>query len=227
MYRLVVKRVIDFICSLIGLILLSPLFLVIAFLVRIKLGSPVIFKQPRPGYKESLFYLFKFRTMTDEKDEQGKLLPDSMRLTKFGKALRASSLDELPELVNILKGEMSIVGPRPFLVRDMVFMSPKQRRRHEVYPGLTGLAQINGRNSISWEHKLTFDLQYVDNISFFVDLKILFTTIFKVFQREGISEEGMDTAQDLCDYLLRNGKVDLPTYQTLNIKAEKIIQENV
>lgn len=225
MYIIIGKRIADFLCSFVGLIILLPVFLVIAVLVRIKLGSPIIFKQLRPGYKEKLFYVYKFRTMTDERDKQGKLLPDDMRLIKFGKALRATSLDEIPELLNIIKGEMSFVGPRPLLVSDMLFMTQKQRSRHNVRPGLTGLAQINGRNAISWEQKLALDLEYIDNQSFFNDIKILFKTVGKVIKREGISEEGMETAQDLGDYLLHNNKVDLSIYNEFNKKAEKIINE--
>jgi lipopolysaccharide/colanic/teichoic acid biosynthesis glycosyltransferase len=227
MYKIIGKRIVDFLCSFIGLIILFPVFLVIAVLVRIKLGSPIIFKQPRPGYREKLFYLYKFRTMTDERDTQGKLLPDDKRLTKFGKALRATSLDELPELLNIMKGEMSVVGPRPLLVKDMMFMTQEQRRRHTVRPGLTGLAQINGRNAISWEQKLALDLEYIDAQSFFIDIKLLFKTIVKVIKREGISEEGMETAQDLGDFLLRNNKVDISIYSECNKKAEKIIKEEM
>ena len=166
MYAKYIKRILDFILSLIALIVLSPVLLVVAILVRIKLGSPIIFKQQRPGKDEKIFTLYKFRTMTDKKDENGNLLPDSERLTKFGKVLRSTSLDELPELVNILKGDMSIVGPRPLLIRDMLFMTDEQRKRHTVRQGLTGLAQINGRNNINWEEKLEYDLQYIKNITF-------------------------------------------------------------
>jgi len=158
-------------------------------------------------------------------DEKGKLLPDGMRLTRFGKSLRASSLDELPELFNILKGDMSIIGPRPLLLKDMMFMTQNQRKRHTVRPGLTGLAQVNGRNAITWEMKLDLDLQYIQNISFLTDMRLLFITIGKVFNREGVSEEGMETAQDFGDYLLHSNKVNLTTYNALNRKAEKIINE--
>lgn len=174
MYAKYIKRILDFILSLIALIVLSPVLLVVAILVRIKLGSPIIFKQQRPGKDEKIFTLYKFRTMTDKKDENGNLLPDSERLTKFGKVLRSTSLDELPELVNILKGDMSIVGPRPLLIRDMLFMTDEQRKRHTVRQGLTGLAQINGRNNINWEEKLEYDLQYIKNITFVGDVKINF-----------------------------------------------------
>jgi undecaprenyl phosphate N,N'-diacetylbacillosamine 1-phosphate transferase len=212
MYQKYFKRPLDFIMALLGLIILSPLLLVIAILVRIKLGSPVIFKQPRPGLNEEIFTLYKFRTMTDERDENGELLPDEVRLTSFGKFLRSTSLDELPELWNILKGDMSFVGPRPQLVKDMVFMTPKQRRRHSVRPGLTGWAQVNGRNNISWEDKLSLDLEYLERISLMGDIKIMGKTIIKVLKRDGVATEGMETAEDFGDYLLRTGKVDYEQY---------------
>ncbi|MDG0811831.1 sugar transferase [Cohnella rhizosphaerae] len=180
-----VKRPMDALLSLLALVMASPILLITALLVRIKLGSPILFKQYRPGLSENIFVVYKFRTMTESKDGNGTLLPDSQRLTKFGLFLRSTSLDELPELYNILIGEMSIVGPRPQLVRDMVFMSPEQRGRHSVLPGLTGLAQVNGRNNISWEEKLQLDLQYIHNITFATDLKIIFKTIAKVFKRGG------------------------------------------
>jgi len=175
--------------SLIAIIVLSPVFLVVAVLVRVKLGSPIIFKQERPGLNEKIFTLYKFRSMTDERDENGELLPDSVRLTKFGKFLRSTSLDELPELFNILKGDMSIIGPRPLLVQYLPLYDEHQRRRHEVRPGLSGLAQVNGRNAISWEEKFNLDIEYVNNISFILDWKIIFLTIKKVFVREGISSD--------------------------------------
>jgi len=185
----------DFILSLIALIILSPVFLVVALLVRINLGSPVIFKQQRPGLNEKIFTMYKFRTMTDERDENGELLPDAVRLTKFGKFLRSTSLDELPELFNILKGDMSIVGPRPLLVQYLPLYNEHQRRRHEVRPGLTGLAQVNGRNAISWEEKFDLDVQYVDNVTFINDWKIIFTTLKKVTLREGINSETAATME--------------------------------
>ncbi|MGB3260088.1 sugar transferase [Paenisporosarcina sp.] len=211
-YRRFVKRPMDFILSLIAIIVLSPVFLIVAFLVRTKLDSPVLFKQKRPGVNEGIFIMYKFRTMTDEKDGSGNLLPDSVRLTRFGKLLRSTSLDELPELFNILKGDMSIVGPRPQLVRDMVFMSPRQRERHTVLPGLTGWAQVNGRNGVTWEEKMELDLKYVNEISFLNDWKIIFITVLKVFLRDGISVEGMDTAEDYGDYLLRKKKITEAEY---------------
>jgi lipopolysaccharide/colanic/teichoic acid biosynthesis glycosyltransferase len=213
----------DFILSLIAIILLSPVFLIVSILVKTKLGSPVLFKQKRPGLDEKVFMMYKFRTMTDEKDENGELMPDNIRLTKFGKFLRSTSLDELPELFNILKGDMSIVGPRPQLVRDMVFMTQEQRKRHGVLPGLTGWAQVNGRNCVTWEEKLNFDLQYIDDISFLGDWRIIFITISKVFKRDGISTEGMETAEDLGDYLLRENKITEDEYYTAINESKKLM----
>lgn len=187
MYAKYIKRPLDFILSLIAIIILSPLLLIVAILVRIKLEKPVIFKQQRPGKNEKIFTLYKFRTMTDKKDENGNLLPDEQRLTKFGKALRSTSLDELPELINILKGDMAIVGPRPLLVEYLSLYNEEQRHRHDVRPGLTGLAQINGRNSISWEEKFKDDIEYIRKITFLGDCKIALKTIGKVFKKEGIS----------------------------------------
>lgn len=188
-YRNYLKRPLDFILSLTGIIVLSPLLIIIAILVRIKLGSPVIFRQKRPGLNEKIFTLYKFRTMTDERDENAELLPDEQRLTGFGKFLRSTSLDELPELFNIIKGNMSIVGPRPLLVEYLPLYNEQQKRRHEVRPGLTGWAQVNGRNAISWEEKFDLDVEYVDNINFLLDCKIVFSTVKKVLSREGINSE--------------------------------------
>ncbi len=213
MYKNYIKRFLDFTLSLLALILLSPVLLIIAILVRIKLGTPVIFKQQRPGKNEKIFTLYKFRTMTDKKDENGNLLPDSERLTKFGKLLRSTSLDELPELVNIIKGDMAIVGPRPLLIKDMLFMTEEQRKRHTVRQGLTGLAQINGRNNITWKEKLNYDLKYIDNITFIEDIKIILKTVVKVFNKEDITTDGMDTAEDLGDYLLRTNKITEKEYE--------------
>lgn len=176
----------DFILSMIAIIVLSPIILVVAVLVRFKLGSPVIFKQKRPGLNEKIFTMYKFRTMTDERDENRELLPDSARLTKFGKFLRATSLDELPELWNIVCGDMAIIGPRPLLVQYLELYDEYQKRRHEVRPGLSGLAQVNGRNAISWEDKFNYDVSYVDHFNILLDIKIIFLTIKKVFIREGI-----------------------------------------
>lgn len=187
MYAKYIKRMLDFILSLIALIVLSPLMLIIGLLVRIKLGKPIIFKQKRPGKNEKIFTLYKFRTMIDEKDENGNLLPDAKRLTKFGKTLRSTSLDELPELWNILKGEMAIVGPRPLLVEYLPLYNEKQKHRHDVRPGLTGLAQISGRNTIDWEEKFEEDIEYIQNVKFVTDCKIVFKTVSKVLKKEGIS----------------------------------------
>lgn len=195
MYKNYIKRFLDFTLSLLALILLSPVMLIIAILVRIKLGTPVIFKQQRPGKNEKIFTLYKFRTMTNKKDENGNLLPDSERLTKFGKLLRSTSLDELPELVNIIKGDMAIVGPRPLLVEYLPYYTEDEKHRHDVRPGLTGLAQVNGRNSISWEEKFKDDLKYVNKITFMGDTKIILKTVGKVFKREGISQENSATME--------------------------------
>lgn len=224
-YRNYIKRPMDFILSLAAIIALSPILLTVALLVRIKLGSPIIFKQKRPGLNEKIFTMYKFRTMTDDKDKNGKPLPDSERLTKFGRLLRAASLDELPELFNILIGDMSIVGPRPQLIRDMVFMTLEQRQRHNVLPGLTGLAQINGRNRVTWEKKLFYDLKYISDISFMKDCKIIFMTAAKVFKRDGISSTGMDTAEDFGDYLLRHKKISENEYYTNIEKSRELSME--
>ncbi|WP_276537448.1 sugar transferase [Bacillus infantis] len=194
-YRRFVKRPMDFTLSLIAIIVLSPIFLLVTILVRTKLGSPVLFKQRRPGLNEEIFMMYKFRTMTDIRDKNGVLLPDSVRLTKFGRLLRSTSLDELPELFNILKGDMSIIGPRPLLVQYLTLYNNHQKRRHEVRPGLSGLAQVNGRNTICWEDKFNLDVQYVDNVSFSEDWKIILLTIKKVFIREGINSETAATIE--------------------------------
>lgn len=186
-YKFFLKRCLDFVMSLMALILLLPVLLVVAVLVRVKLGTPIIFKQERPGRNEKIFRMYKFRTMTDQKDSEGRLLPDEIRLTPFGKKLRSTSLDELPELFNILKGDMSIVGPRPLLVKYLPLYNERQRHRHDVRPGFTGLAQVNGRNSISWEEKFEWDVKYVDGLSFGLDVKIIFQTVKTVLKREGIS----------------------------------------
>ena len=188
MYRKYIKRWLDIIISLTALIVLSPVMLIVAVLVRCKLGSPVIFHQQRPGYHEKVFKLCKFRTMTDARDENGELLSDEIRLTRFGKLLRSTSLDELPELWNILKGDMSLIGPRPLLVRYLPYYTEEERKRHDVRPGLTGLAQVNGRNNIDWDDRLRYDVEYVKKITFLNDLKIIFLTVKKVFIREGIGQ---------------------------------------
>ena len=196
MYAKYIKRMLDFILSLIALIVLSPLMIIIGILVRIKLGKPVIFKQKRPGKNEKIFTLYKFRTMTDEKDENGNLLPDDIRLTKFGKALRSTSLDELPEFFNILKGDMSFIGPRPLLVKYLPLYSEQQMHRHDVRPGLTGLAQVNGRNALSWQEKFNYDLEYVNNISFGLDIKIFIKTFLVVLKRSDISSSTSETMEE-------------------------------
>lgn len=223
MYISYLKRALDLFLALMALLLFWWVFLVVALLVKLKLGSPVIFKQPRPGREEQIFYLYKFRTMTNARDESGQLLPDKDRITSFGRALRSTSLDELPEILNILKGDMSFVGPRPQLVRDMVFMTPEQRIRHQVRPGLTGLAQISGRNAITWDDKLDLDIEYVKRITFLGDIKIFFATISKVCKREGISSEGMDTAQDYGDYLLEDGRLSISEYDVGQHEAKELI----
>lgn len=190
-----IKRILDIISSLLAIIILSPLLAVTAVLVKTKLGSPVLFKQERPGKDEKIFTLMKFRTMTDERDENGELLPDEVRLTKFGKLLRSTSIDELPELFNILKGDMSVIGPRPLLVKYLPRYNEHQHRRHEVRPGLSGWAQVNGRNTVSWEDKFDMDVHYVDNYSFAMDVKILFMTVLNVLKKEGISSETSATME--------------------------------
>ena len=194
-YRLFGKRALDLFFSGLLLLLLAPLMLILAGCVRLKLGSPIIFKQTRPGKNEQLFFMYKFRTMTDEKDQHGAYLPDEVRLTKFGKLLRATSLDELPELWNIFKGEMSFVGPRPLLVEYLTLYNEEQRKRHNIRPGLTGLAQVSGRNAISWEEKFTYDCLYVESYSFGKDVWILLQTVLKVFKQEWISSNFGPTSE--------------------------------
>lgn len=195
-YERYIKRLQDFLCALAAVVVLSPVMAVTALLVRLKLGSPVIFKQERPGLNGKVFTLYKFRTMTDEKDTEGNLLPDEVRLTKFGKMLRSTSLDELPELFNILKGDMSVVGPRPLLVRYLPLYNAHQARRHEVRPGFTGYAQVHGRNAISWEEKFDLDVEYVDHVTFVGDWKIILQTVRTVLKREGISSESSVTMEE-------------------------------
>lgn len=225
-YARCIKRELDLLLSAVALVVLSPVMVVTAFLVYKKLGHPVFFTQLRPGKGEKIFKMYKFRTMTDERDKEGKLLSDEERLTEFGKFLRDSSLDELPELFNILKGDMSIVGPRPQLVRDMVFMTKEQRRRHLVSQGLTGLAQVNGRNNISWEDKLLYDQKYVRHITFFGDLWIVLQTVGHVLKREDVNTEGMATAEDFGDYLLRTGQIDQKVYDRKQRIARRICEKN-
>lgn len=195
-YEKYVKRPQDFLCALAATVVLSPVILITAVLIRIKLGAPVIFTQERPGKDGKIFKLYKFRTMTNAKDENGELLSDEVRLTKFGKILRSTSLDELPELFNMLKGDMSVVGPRPLLVKYLPLYNENQARRHEVRPGFTGLAQVNGRNAITWEEKFDWDIKYVDNITFLGDWKIIFKTVITVLKRDGISSETSATMEE-------------------------------
>lgn len=227
-YERYVKRILDIVCAVAALIAFSWLYIIIAVLVRVKLGSPVIFKQPRPGKNEKIFRLYKFRTMTDERDENGNLLPDEVRLTRFGKVLRSTSLDELPEVFNILKGDMSIVGPRPQLVRDMVFMSPHQRERHCVRPGLTGYAQVNGRNNITWEQKFKYDLQYIDRgITLVGDFKIILQTVLKVLKRSDTVREGTSSDVDYGDWLLMERKITEKEYEAKQQKANEMLKVQV
>lgn len=218
------KRLLDIIISATLILFILPIYIVLFYIVRKEMGSPVIFTQLRPGKNEKIFKMYKFRTMTEAKDKKGNYLSEEERITKFGKKLRETSLDELPELWNVLKGDMSLVGPRPQLVKDMVFMTKKQRMRHKVKPGLTGLAQINGRNNISWKDKLNYDLFYIKHISLLNDAKILILTIFKVVMKENINQRGMETAEDLGDYLLRTKKITKETYQKRMRLADKLLE---
>ena len=205
MYKRYIKRLLDILISLCGIIILSPVYLVVWILVRVKLGKPALFTQERPGKDEKIFKLYKFRSMTDERDEEGKLLPDEVRLTPFGKKLRSTSLDELPELFNILKGEMSVIGPRPLLIKYLPLYNETQKHRHDVRPGLTGLAQINGRNAITWEKKFEYDVEYVNQLSFLMDLKIFFGTIKAVLKRNGINSETDATMEAFTGTPEKNG----------------------
>lgn len=224
------KRVLDIICALLAIVVFCWLYLIIAVLVRVKLGSPVLFTQPRPGKDEKIFKMYKFRSMTDAKDANGNLLPDDMRLTKFGKALRNTSLDELPEAFNILKGDMSVIGPRPQLVRDMVFMTNEQRKRHSVRPGLSGLAQTRGRNAISWDGKLATDLEYVQNVTFLGDCKIILDTVKQVFLGgKGGSKDIDEVAitDDLGDYQLKAGRVSREEYEVKQSEAKMLLKRGL
>lgn len=229
-YEKHVKRVIDIACATSAIVVFSPLYLSVAAMVRIKHGSPVLFTQDRPGLigndgKETVFKMYKFRTMTDERDEKGELLPDDKRLTKFGAWLRNTSLDELPEAFNILNGTMSVIGPRPQLVRDMTFMTDSQRKRHTAKPGLSGMAQVNGRNAITWEDKLEYDQEYIKNINFLGDVKLVIDTVKKAFiKQEGITQGDMATAEDYGDYLLRTAKVTNEEYSDKLAMAKKILE---
>lgn len=226
-YERYVKRILDIVCALAALIVFCWLYAILAILVRIKLGSPVLFTQPRPGKDEKIFKLYKFRSMTDTRDENGNLLPDEIRLTSFGKALRATSLDELPEAINILRGDMSVIGPRPQLVRDMVFMTPEQRLRHTVRPGLSGLAQTRGRNAISWDGKLATDLEYIQNVTFLGDVKIILDTVKQVFfHQKGLEDSDVDEVEitdDFGDYLLKAGRVDKEEYERKQAEARGLL----
>ena len=217
------KRLIDFCCAALAIVCLSPLLVALTFLGAIKMKGNPFFTQPRPGLNEKIFRLVKFRTMTNEKDASGNLLPDDKRLNAYGKFLRSTSLDELPELFNILKGDMAVIGPRPQLVRDMVFMTPEQRKRHTVRQGLSGLAQINGRNAVTWEAKIGYDLEYIRKITLLGDIRIILATLGKVFKRDGITEEGCDTATDLGDYLLESGKITREQYDQGQAEAKQLI----
>lgn len=232
-YEKYVKRTVDVIGSFLFLVLFSWLYIVISLLVLLKLGRPILFTQYRPGLinpltgKEQIFKMYKFRTMTNTKDCYGHLLPDDIRLTRFGRWLRSTSLDELPEVFCILKGSMSFIGPRPQLIRDMVFMSDKQRMRHTAKPGLSGLAQVKGRNSITWEEKLDWDLNYIEKINLSNDLKILFLTIISVIKKTGITDGENATALDYGDELLNSGRIDEEEYNKKQKEAKKIILDNV
>lgn len=226
MYANNLKRILDFFCALAAICCLSPLMLVLTVVGAFKMKGNPFFTQPRPGKDEKIFRLVKFRTMTNARDASGKLLPDDVRLTAYGKFLRSTSLDELPELFNILKGDMAVIGPRPQLVRDMVFMTPEQRKRHTVRQGLSGLAQINGRNAVTWEKKIEYDLEYIKKITFLGDVKIILTTLNKAFiKRSDITEEGSDTATDLGDYLLASGRITREEYDRGQEEAKKLIAE--
>ena len=230
MYAKFFKRVIDFILSITALIILSPVLLILTIIGAISMKGNPFFLQPRPGKKgkdgkEKIFMLIKFRTMSNAKDNKGNLLPDENRLNKYGAWLRSTSLDELPELANIAVGHLGICGPRPFLVRDCVFMTEEQRRRHDVRPGLTGLAQVNGRNQITWEQKITYDLQYIDRgITFIGDMKIIFQTVGKVLKRSDTVREGTASDMDFGDWLMLEGKVDQETYNAKQNEAKEMLR---
>lgn len=225
MYRKWGKRVFDIVSSILLLIFISPLVLILAYKVKKNLGSPIIFSQIRPGKDGKLFRLYKFRSMTDAHDTAGNLLPDEQRMTDFGRRLRATSLDELPELLNIIKGDMSVVGPRPQLVRDMVFFTPEEMQRQSVLPGLTGLAQISGRNNIDWKERFHYDLEYIKNITFMNDMRIIWRTVFKVSQQDDIATDGMETSEDYGDWLLRKKAIDQETYDDGQHKAKQLLLE--
>lgn len=225
MYANFFKRLIDFTLALAALIVLSPVLLILMVLGAVKMKGNPFFTQLRPGKDEKIFKLIKFRSMTCETDSEGNLLPDEQRMTRYGQLLRSTSLDELPELLNILVGDMALVGPRPQLVRDMVFMTEDQRRRHSIRPGLTGLAQVSGRNNITWEQKLQYDLTYLDGgITLLGDLKIIFMTAFKVFKREDVVRDGTVSDMDFGDWLLQRGKVTKEEYDRLQQEAKRLME---
>ena len=230
MYAKCIKRILDIVLSLFALLVLSPILVILAVIGAITMKGNPFFTQLRPGRidpktgKEKIFRLIKFRTMSNAKDKDGNLLPDDVRLNRYGRLLRSTSLDELPELINILKGDMSIIGPRPQLVRDMVFMTEQQRMRHSVRPGLSGLAQVSGRNNISWEEKFEYDLAYLERISFFTDAKLVVQTVLKVFKREDTVREGTVSDIDLGDWLVMNGEVDKETYDRKQNEAKELMR---
>lgn len=208
LYARYIKRMLDFILSLCGILILSPLLIVLWVLVRVKLGKPALFRQERPGKGEKIFTLYKFRTMTEKRDRNGELLPDEERLTRFGRTLRSTSLDELPELFNILKGDMSLIGPRPLLVCYLPWYTEEERRRHDMRPGLTGLAQVNGRNALSWEERFAYDLEYVNRCSFLLDIRIIFTTAGKVLKRSDILSGAEQTLENFDVYRKKQRGMD-------------------
>ena len=221
------KRVCDIICALAVFLFLWPLYLVIAIVVKTKLGSPIYFKQVRPGKDGKLFTMYKFRSMSNAKDKNGNLLPDGERLTKFGKWLRKTSLDEMPEAINILKGDMSVIGPRPLLVKDYVFFDDDVMKRQSIKPGLSGLAQVNGRNNITWKDKFKLDLAYIQKIDFWKDVAIVFSSFFKAFvKKDNIDREGFDTDEDYGDYLLRTGQISNKEYEQKILKAKELLNGN-
>lgn len=231
MYRKCFKRVFDFVLALFALLVFSPIILILAVVGAVAMGGNPFFVQPRPGKKdrngkEKIFNLVKLRTMSNKKDKDGNLLPDELRLNSYGRFLRSTSLDELGELWNIIKGDMSIVGPRPQLVRDMVFMTEEQRKRHDVRPGLTGLAQVSGRNNITWEQKIEYDLEYIQNITFFDDIKIIFKTALKVLKRADTVREGTASDVDFGDWLLHRGNIKKEEYDRKQYEARELLVEH-
>ncbi|MBO5051316.1 MAG: sugar transferase [Clostridia bacterium] len=227
MYQRYTKRILDFFAALIAICILSPFLILFTIIGAFAMRGNPFFRQPRPGKDGKIFFLLKFRSMNNRRDKSGNLLPDEKRLTAYGRLIRALSIDELPSLFNILRGDLSLVGPRPQLVLDMVFMNERERQRHSVRQGLTGLAQVNGRNAISWDEKFAYDLQYIEKITFWGDLKILLRTVGCVLDRRDVSQEGMATAEDFCDYLLKNGRIDQATYDAGKKEAARLIAEAI